>query len=304
MPQLAGSGCRIANSLPPVFERATLYDVLDRYLAALKARKPERAPWAEIVRATQNNVALEIGDGLWGTIDGLGSYDLRCADLRTGQVGFFGVVEEAGVLVPYTLRLKVAGGRIEEVEEVIVRKSDLALPFPDPAFVDKPILNEVLAPERRRPRERMVSIADGYFDTLQLNDGTLFVEFADNCNRVENGVQTTNNTDPGLIATARLGCTEQFRLGIYRYDDRLRARRFPLIDEERGLVLAGGFIDHCGRLDRYQLTDGTPARSFLRYPHTFYLLELFKIGDGKIEQIEANFITVPYHMPSPWGGVR
>jgi len=31
-----------------------------------------------------------------------------------------------------------------------------------------------------------------------------------------------------------------------------------------------------------------------------YLLELFKIREQQIEQIEAVFITVPYHMPSPF----
>jgi hypothetical protein len=30
------------------------------------------------------------------------------------------------------------------------------------------------------------------------------------------------------------------------------------------------------------------------------LLEAFKIRAGKIQQIEAVFITVPYNMPSPW----
>ena len=95
-------------------------------------------------------------------------------------------------------------------------------------------------------------------------------------------------------------CEEQFRLGNYRYDDRLRGRRFPLVDEERGIVLAHGFIDHCGQLGDYQLTDGTRVSSPIRRPHTFYLSEAFKIRQGAIEQIEANFITVPYHMPSPW----
>jgi hypothetical protein len=91
-------------------------------------------------------------------------------------------------------------------------------------------------------------------------------------------------------------------MGNYRYDDRLRGRRYPLVDESRGLVLAYGFIDHCGRLGEYQLTDGTRVTSPLRRPHSFYLAELFKIADGMIEQIEANFMTVPYHMPSPWDG--
>jgi len=64
----------------------------------------------------------------------------------------------------------------------------------------------------------MIAIADGYFDTLQLNDGTLFTSFTEHCNRVENGMQTTNN--PGVIASydiTRFGCEEQFRKGQFVY---------------------------------------------------------------------------------------
>jgi hypothetical protein len=118
---------------------------------------------------------------------------------------------------------------------------------------------------------------------------------------VENGVQTTRNPEfAKIVPVSALGCEEQFRMGNYRYDDDLRARRFPLVDEERGLVLAYGFIDHSGRIDEYQLTDGRTVKSPVRRPHSFYISELFKIDHGMIEQIEANFITVPYRMPSPW----
>jgi hypothetical protein len=117
---------------------------------------------------------------------------------------------------------------------------------------------------------------------------------------VENGVQTTNNASFAVVPVARLGCEQQFRMGNYRYDTRLRARRFLLVDEERGLVMASGFIDHAGYPHEYQLTDGTKVRSPVHRPHSFYLFELFKLKDGSIEQIEANFITVPYNMPSPW----
>ena len=161
-------------------------------------------------------------------------------------------------------------------------------------------MNEILEDEQRRPRAQMIALADGYFDTLQLNDGTLFTTFAETCLRVENGVQTTNNPDFPVGAVAALGCEEQFRLGAYRYDDRLRGRRFTLVDEERGLVLASGFIDHSGQLGEYALTDGRVISAPLRRPHSFYLMELFKLNDGAIEQIEAVFVTVPYNMPSPW----
>jgi hypothetical protein len=73
-----------------------------------------------------------------------------------------------------------------------------------------------------------------------------------------------------------------------------------LIDEERGLILTAGFIDKRGSIGEFRLTDGTMAKPLLYRPHTFYLLELFKIKDGAIEQIESNFITMPYNMPSPW----
>ena len=112
-------------------------------------------------------------------------------------------------------------------------------------------------------------------------------------------MQTTNNADFPL-PIARLGCEAQFALGWYRYDDELRARRFPLVDREQGLVLAYGFIDHSGRIGDYHLTDGTPARSPVRRPHSYYLAEAFKIVDGAIRQVEADFLTVPYRMPSPW----
>jgi len=276
------------------------------YMRALASRDPSKAHLAPRVRFTENNVELSLGDGVWGTISKLGDYKLKFADTQTGNVGFFGVLTETNASSGFALRLKIADRKITEAETVIVRVNDFGSltggvnPFVNGKFVDKPILNENVAPNQRRPRERMISIADGYFDTLQLNDGTLFTEFDPACNRIENGLQTTNNPDTPLGKVSALGCAEQFKLGNYRYDDRLRARRFPLVDEERGLVLGMGFIDHSGRLGTYTLTNGKTAESVIRRPHSFALMELFKIVDGKIRQIEAVFITVPYYMPSPW----
>ena len=73
-------------------DRAQLYAVLDDFLAALRARDPLRVSWAPGARHSENNVMLQPGDGVWATIDSLGSYDLRFADPVTGQVGWFGSV--------------------------------------------------------------------------------------------------------------------------------------------------------------------------------------------------------------------
>jgi len=283
-------------------DRDCLFGLVDNYLEGLRAGDPGRVKWAPEVRFTENNVPLRVGDGLWGTITGTGDYDLRVADEATGQIGFFGVVEEPQFSSLFAMRLKAEHGLIAEVETVVLRTETepKSIIWPEPVLEDKALFYEILPEARRRPRDRLISIADGYFDTLQLNDGTLFTAFHDDCNRVENGTKTTNNAAVAFTSVGALGCEEQFRQGNYRYDDRLRARRFPLVDEARGLVLASGFIDHSGRLGEYTLTDGRLINSPLRYPHSFYLLELFHIDDGEIRQIEAVFVSVPYGMASPW----
>ena len=281
--------------------RENLYAALDRYLAALAARDPAAAGVADSAFITENNVALPPGDGLWNTITALGPYDLRFADVTTGQVALFTCAEETDAVSPVAIRLEVANGAIVGVETVVARNKDEGFPFHGQRFDDKPAMLGSVAEAERASRRELLHLANGYFETIERNDGAIRTRFHAQCNRVENGVQTTNNADFPL-PIARLGCEEQFRLGWYRYDDRLRARRFPLVDEERGIVLAHGFIDHCGIVGDYQLTDGTPAKSPVRRPHSYYLAEAFKIRDGAIEQVEAVFHTVPYKMPSPWEG--
>lgn len=284
-------------------DRHALYGHADAYLAALAARDASRLPWADRVVFTENNVQLAIGDGAWNTVTAVrGDFDLKCADPAGGQVSWFGIVEERGDPAIMGLRLKAGPAGIEEVETIICRAMEFG-PFPqiDDGRKPRAILLDDVPADRRSERVRMVSIADGYFDTLQLNDGQLFTAFTEGCDRIENGLQTTNNPSMPDYPIAAMDCAEQFRQGQYIYDDRLRDRRFPLVDEEKGLVLAAGFIDHSGKVVDVTWTDGvTRATSPFHFPHSFALLELFKIDGGKIAAVEAVFVTVPYNMPSPW----
>lgn len=291
-----------AESRPtPSCDRTCLYGVLDQYLAALRARDATRVPWAARPMNTENNVELLPGDGLWGTLTQLdATYEMRFADVVAGQVAVYGVVDESGTRAPFALRLKVVDRTVTEVETVIARPQEAGVPFVNADIKSIPIWNEMLAPAQRVSRQKMIDAANGYFDSLQLNDGHVYTSFWPECNRRENGAQTTNNTGPGANPIWQYGCEQQFRLGGYRYDDRLRARRFELVDEERGIVLAGGFIDHSGRIKEFPLTDGTTRKSNYLRPHSFSLFEAFKIVDGKIRQVEAVFFTVPYNSPSPW----
>lgn len=283
--------------------REGLYEALDRFRDALAARDAARVEWAPNLRYSENNVALEPGDGLWNTLTGLGPYDLRFADASHHQVALFTSVEETDAVSPCAIRLGMRDGVVEECEIVVARNKDEGFPFLGATFEDKPAMLAEVPEAERISRTEMIALANGYFETIERNNGMIRTRFHPHCNRVENGVQTTNNADFPL-PIARLGCEEQFALGWYRYDDELRGRRFPLVDIERGIVLAYGFIDHSGKLGEYELTDGTSVSSPVRRPHSYYLAEAFKIRDGAILQVEAVFHTVPYKMPSPWGGER
>ncbi len=282
-------------------DRACLYQVLDRYLLALKAGDAGKAGFAPGALTSENNVMLRPGDGMWGTITALGDYDLRFADSEKGEVAYYGVVRETDTSAPFAVRLRVRDGLIHEAETIVARPQEAGVPFVTADLHPLPVLNEILPEAERSSRERMIGIANGYFETIQRNDGTMHAVFTEDCNRREDGFQTTNRKDDTWGEITHLGCGQQFKLGWYRFDDRLRSRRFLVVDQERGLVMAAGFIDHAGRVGEYTLSDGHKATSkIFRHPHSYCLLETFKIRAGKIQQVEAVFTTVPYNMPTPW----
>ncbi len=172
-------------------DRACLVGYLHRYMDALTHKDPSRAPFARDVVFTENDVAMPVGEGLWGSISGASDTGLEVADPSTGQAAWFGLVQEHGQNAYYAMRLRVAAGRIAEVETVVHRQTGLPAPFGDPAqYAHDPAFAETLTPEQRRPRERLRAVADSYFDTVELNDGTVFAPFDADCQRTENGIST------------------------------------------------------------------------------------------------------------------
>jgi hypothetical protein len=285
-------------------DAACLEGHLDAYMAGLAVRDPSQVTFADDVVFSENNVTMPIGnDGLWGTASGVDLPGLELSDPQTGNAAWFGLVEENGNPAYFAMRIKVENNAITEVETVVNRLPDMPKPFgPPEAFEHAPAFTEVLAPEERKPRERLIAIADSYFNTVELNDGQVFAPFHADCGRVENGISTTSGAAAGGGNSAAIaaGCEAQFKLGIYRINKRIRDRRYPLVDVERGVVVASGFFDHANTFDRYTLTDGREMRTVLKWPNSITLLEAFKIKSGEIYRIEAVFTYVPYFMPSPF----
>lgn len=282
-------------------DRPTLERWVDRYLDAVIAHAPDRVPLAPGARFTENGQRLEVGDGFWNTASGRGSYRLVVADPAGGQVACFGTVRENGKPAILALRLRIEGGAIAEIETLVARDEPGALRLeqlgaPHPVF-----LAPVPAAERA-PRADLVRTANRYFAGLERNDGRGDYPFTPDCNRLENGQQTTNRpaANPQGFDISALGCREQFATGFFRFVTRIRDRRFVVVDEERGLVLAFVFFDHAGNIPQVTLTDGRTVPIGVARPWTWEIAELFKIERGRIRQIEAVVQESPYGMNSGW----
>ena len=285
--------------IPTDCDRSCLIGFLHSYMDALVHKDPGRARFAKNVRFTENDVEMPIGDGLWGSVSGVAQTGLEVADTQTGNAAWFGTVEEHGEFAYYAMRLKVEEGQIVEVETVVQRKGTLPAPFGDPhQLVHDPAFAEPLQPEERRSRERLMAVANGYFSTVERNDGQVLTHFDSDCQRTENGISTTR----GAVGAASIaqGCEAQFKLGIYLINKRVRERRYPIVDEERGVVVGTGFFDHANTFDSYKTTDGKVLKTALKWPNSITLMEAFKIRNGLIYRVEAVFTYVPYFMHSPW----
>ena len=282
-------------------DHACLSQFAKDYMVALAARDASRLKVQPGVRFTENNVSLPFGkEGLWATATGVAPSGMIAADTQMGQVAWLGTAEENGKPVYFALRLGVREGAISEAETVVVRNTGLPLPFGDAGkVVHDASFNDILPPEQRRSRERLRAVADGYFNTVELNDGNVFTPFDLECGRLENGILTTAATS-GSAGAISPGCEAQFKLGMYRINKRIRERRYPLIDVERGVVVATGFFDHANEFDRYKLTDGREMKTALKWPNSISLIEAFKVRDSRIYRIEAVFSYVPHQMHNPF----
>jgi len=294
-------------------DRKCLERHVDDVLDAMVNHDERRLRFAKDIRYTENGVELIPGDGLWGTASARGAYSLYVCDPESGQVGFYGTLSELGNWDYIALRLKVYESLIEEIE-VIVARPNVAIAGPDgnPSPSAGEIMNgkkpreqflRAVPKEERMSREELIKVANWYFMGLANQTGDFAAPFADSCERLENGMQTTNqppNPNPGSGSPdiLSMGCEAQQKSGWFAFVTEIRDRRYPVVDIERGLVFSFAFFDHNATVRTYPLPNGAMAPNILTYPQTIEISELFKIRKGKIDQIEAVINSVPYRMKS------
>ncbi len=297
-------------------DRACLEGFVDRYLDAVIANQPTAVPIAPGTRFTEDGVELAIGDGLWNTMRAKGRYRLFVSDVPAGQVAFFGSIQEdhrepnQGTPALISLRLKVRNRQITEIEQLVIRDENAGKRVDDLGSPD-PVYLQTIPPGERMSRADLIATANKYFSGMQKNDGKGDYPFTDDCNRLENGSQSTNaptpagqtRPDPKTASTysGQWSCLEQFQSGLLHFVNRIRDRRFVAVDEERGIVFAFGCFEHSGGATRtFALPDGRMVTNGPVQPWTWQMGELFKVEKGKIRRIEALLHRSAYGMNSGW----
>jgi len=299
---------------PGTCDRACLTSAMTGFLDALVSRDPAKARLAANVRYTEDGIELPVGEGLWGTATALGRYRHDFADVETGNAAVFTIVEESGHKSILSARVKVESGRITQAEVLVSRASitgggmgGAGVEALEKAGAPDPLWTQEVPASERLSRAELQRVANQYFVGLEKNDGKGDYPFSDDCVRLEGGLPTTNRTEDLGIAGAtygqelmRLGCKAQFEQGYYQWLDRIRDRRFPLIDPERGVVFTFVFFDHSGTVPEVTLANGRTVKVNVVQPFSWELAEAFKITKSEIRRIEAAMKQAPYGMSSNW----
>jgi hypothetical protein len=299
-----------STPIPADCNRACLDGLMEQYLTALVAHDPKRLPLSADVKYTEQEQVMGVGDGFWKTVSGRGAYNHGFADPVAGQVGWMGTMREKAGLLLTTVRLRVQLGRITEIETSYFRAGGGGpnnIAAMDALEQPETLWLQPIPQGQRASRQQLIAIANAYFDGVQKNDGKGFYPFSDDCDRIENGSHTTNvaGSQPTTPHFNYMGsdCKKQLQSGYLGIVNNVHHRRFPLVDEERGVVWANCVFDMDGTVTEIELTNGETANmsNFAGRASSIHVTEAFRIENNLIRRVEMIGTSVPYHFNSSWG---
>jgi hypothetical protein len=97
-------------------------------------------------------------------------------------------------------------------------------------------------------------------------------------------------------------CEGQITAGVWAYITEIRNRRLLVIDEQKGLAVGFSNLYHDSKLKTMKLKGIPGVESVPAYQGTFNMpaIHFFKIKKGKIYDIEATGLSLPYGTKTGW----
>ena len=230
--------------------RACLVGFADTYLKALAGNAPNAVPLAANAKVTINGRLVRLADAFWDAADRI-AYRFDIVNDRLGDVATEAVVQNSdGSKTMYMVRLKVADGKITEVETVKANKGEAdRLWDPDNLKEVSPSLQLSMRAADQDSYYGLIAAAESYWRAFQTNGTEDYRPAAllPDTRRFENGVQTTGMVRNGAFVSAADGFDKGRFVGRNLWD-----RRYPVVDTERGIVLS---------IVRFGLKDGMKSQS-------------------------------------------
>ncbi len=288
--------------------RPALVALMDQYLAALANHDPAGVPLAGDVKLVENTVVTPVGKGLWETATaGPTEFKIVVADPVEGQIGFIGVIQDRQKPAIVAIRLKVAGGQITEIDHLVIPPYGPAL-NPNMSKA-RPGLLEPVKPSERVPRDRMLKIANSYYEAIVQDNGKV-APFAEDCQRRENGGISANDqtqtpeeaAQDDFSVFRKMTCSDQLSTGVMSYITDIDSRRLLAVDEEMGLVFAFSIFRHDGEPKIMKITGvpGITERANTWGPFDLPAAHIFKIRNGQIHEIEAIGYIAKHGIQNGW----
>ncbi len=284
--------------------RACLEGIVTNYVNAMVTHNPGAVPKTIDFRHTENGVDLSLDKGFWKLASEIGSYRVNFVDEARGEINLFATAKENNIDALITLRLKVVNKAVRESELIVSRGSSHAAAL-NTKGVD-PMWTQIVPADQRVPRNTLIQVADRYFDAIE-QDSAAGITFASDCFRLENGLQTTSNpTYRSKSITSDfqpypLNCTDNINSRFFDFVSRIEHRRYQIVDEERGIVVAMALFVHDG--DKKVIkTVGGPVEmpKDLQRPSSVGMFEAFKVDKSGVRRIEAIGTGYAYGRGSGW----
>jgi hypothetical protein len=271
-------------------DRACLTGFIDAYYSALLANDPKRLPQATGARITVNGDLKLLSGAFWPEAKAV-TWRFDAVNERRGDTGTQVVItNEDGSVTMEIVRLKVAGGAITEMEILRCFKGCAGEAWWGPEQLDpqpSAFLKLPIPPAERDSYYGLVAVADGYFRAFQTNGSPDYhpADLMPDTSRFENGAHFTGTVRNGVYTTAADGFEKGRFIGRNLWD-----RRYPVVDEERGIVLT---ILRFGKIDGAQ--NASSVTAFDRI-----VGEFFTVKSGKMQEIQAVLVNRKDAEPTGW----
>jgi hypothetical protein len=233
-----------AQQDPGGCDRACLRQALDGYLAAVFKHDPKAAKLTDDHYATLNTAAVPNGAGFWKDISGYGAVQRRFFDPVNGAAAFLGLLKQNGADVVSSVRIKVEARKVSEAEWIVeeagrgssaAAQRDASL---DPAqqqirheaddMMAYPPPEGIVPESERASRFYLVSMANDYFQSGVNHDASW----------IRTDLRCKDPAPNPITSSPRHADICHNNFGIYKHITKdLALRRFPLVDEEAGVVL-------------------------------------------------------------------